>query len=137
VKGELILHLGGYGGAAPPCGLARRDPDSVTINRASDGTGVLRNHLNCGIIATLKRDGGIKAILEPFPIPLGSTNALSAALIVAAFLLSPPNRPVASSWPAARANDAVGKAKTTNKKATFTEVFDIGKLHKNAPVYSP
>jgi hypothetical protein len=56
-----------------------------------------------------------------------------AALIAAAFGRPPPNRPVASSWPAARANEAVGKAKTAkNKKATFTEVFDMAKLHKNA-----
>jgi hypothetical protein len=90
--------------------------------------------LNCGVIATLMREGGIKATLEPFPIPLGSTNARSAALIAAALFRPPPNRPVASSRPAARANKAEGKAKTTkNKKATFTEVFDIGKLHKNAP----
>jgi hypothetical protein len=89
--------------------------------------------LNCGIVATLVRDGGIMATLEPFPIPLESTNTLSAALIAAAFGRPPPKCPVASSWPAARANEAVGKAKTTkNKKATITEVFDMGKLHKNA-----
>jgi hypothetical protein len=89
--------------------------------------------LNCGIVATFMRDGGIKATLEPFPIPLGSTNTLSAALIAAAFGRPPPNRRVASSWPAARANEALGETKTTkNKKATFTEVFDMGKLHKNA-----
>jgi hypothetical protein len=32
----------------------------------------LRNHLNCGIVGTLMRGGGIGATLEAFPIPLGS-----------------------------------------------------------------
>ncbi len=38
---------------------------------------------------------------------------------------------VASSWPVAHANDAVGEARTTkNTKAAFTEVLDMGKFHQ-------
>jgi hypothetical protein len=78
------------------------------------------------------RGGAIGATLEAFPIPLGSTDMLSNALILAAFdraAPTPPECPIPAE-PPARANEAAGKAKSTKRtKATFTEVFDMGKLH--------
>jgi hypothetical protein len=82
------------------------------------------------------RGGGIGATLEAFPLPLGSTDIFSNAPRVAGFARAPPTPPECPipAEPPARANDAVGKAKTMKKtKATFTEMFDMGKLHYNAP----
>ena len=80
------------------------------------------------------RGGGIGATLDAFPIPLGSTDILSNAPSVAAFARTPPKCPVAAEPaprpPPPRANEAAGMAKTMNNAiATFTEVFDMGKLH--------
>ena len=76
------------------------------------------------------RGGGIGASLEAFPIPLGSTDILSNALIAGTFGWTPRKCPVASSWPEARANEAVGEAKITkNMKAIFPVWFTSGKLH--------
>jgi hypothetical protein len=78
------------------------------------------------------RGGGIGATLEAFLIPLGSTGIFSNAPRVAAFDRAPPTAPECPipTEPPPRANDAVGRAKTMKKtKATFAEMFDMGKLH--------
>jgi hypothetical protein len=110
-------------------------PDSVTIARAQDARDYTpvasppRNHLNCGTVGTVMRGGGIGATLDAFPIPLGSTDIFSSAPRVAGFGRTPPECPMPAE-PPPRASDAVGKAKTMKKaKATFIEVFDMGKLH--------
>jgi hypothetical protein len=93
----------------------------VAVHRGGFRAG--RNHLNCGIVGTLMRGGGIGATLLAFPIPLGSTNVLFNAPNAAAFGRPPPKCPVA----AEPANEAAVEAKTSkNAKATFTEVLDIG-----------
>jgi hypothetical protein len=75
------------------------------------------------------RGGGIGATLEAFPIPLGSTDILLNAPISEAFGRPPPKCPVAAG-PPPRANEAAVVAKTMNNAiVTFTEVFDMGKLH--------
>jgi hypothetical protein len=121
--------LAGPTAAPAPLGdLPTGDPDGW---RDRDLPG-RRNHLNCGTVGTLMRDGAIGATLEAFPIPLGSTDIFSNAPRVAAFGRAPPTPPECPipAEPPPRANDAVGKAKTMKKtKATFTEVFDMGKLH--------
>ena len=75
--------------------------------------------------------GAIGATLEAFALPLGSTDMLSNALILAAFDRTPPTAPECpiSAEPPPRPNEAAGKAKSTKRTATFTEVFDMGKLH--------
>jgi hypothetical protein len=99
----------------------------VVVHRGGFRAG--RNHLNCGIVGTFMRGGGIGATFLAFPIPLGSTNILFNAPNAAAFGRPPPKCPVAAE-PAPCANEAAGEAKTTkNAKATFTEVLDMGKLH--------
>jgi hypothetical protein len=79
------------------------------------------------------RGGGIGATREAFPMPLGSTDILSNALIAAAFgrlPATPAKCPVAPGLPP-RANVAAGMAKTTRSaKAIFIEVFDMEKLHR-------
>jgi hypothetical protein len=85
------------------------------------------------------RGGGTGATLEAFPIPLGSTDIPLNAPISAAgrpppkcpIAAGPPPRadPVAAGLPP-RANEAAGVAKIMNNAiATFTEVFDMRKLH--------
>jgi hypothetical protein len=78
------------------------------------------------------RGGGIGATLEAFPLPLGSTDIFSNAPSVAGFDRAPPTAaecPIPTE-PPPRANDATGNARTMKKtKATFTEMFDMGKLH--------
>ena len=75
------------------------------------------------------RGGGIGATREAFPMPLGSTDILSNALIAAAFGRLAPNCPGAAA-PAPRANEAAGVVSSRNSaNATFTGVFDMGKLH--------
>ena len=90
------------------------------------------HHLNCGIAGTVMRGGGGAATLAALPTPLGSTDIFSNAPRVAAFGRAPPTPPECPipAEPPPRANDAAGKAKTMKTaKATFTEVFDMGKLH--------
>jgi hypothetical protein len=89
------------------------------------------NHLNCGTVGTVMRGGAIGATLEAFALPLGSTDMLSNALILAAFDRAPPTPPECPipAEPPPRPNEAAGKAKSTKRTATFTEVFDMGKLH--------
>jgi hypothetical protein len=77
------------------------------------------------------RGGGTGATVEFNRLGLGSAD--SAAPIVAPLALicavgaEPPPRPAE---PPLRANEAAGVAKTmTNAIATFTGVFDMGKLH--------
>jgi hypothetical protein len=78
------------------------------------------------------RGGGIGATLEAFPIPLGSTDILFNWLNAEAFGRPPPKCPIAAE-PAPRANEAAGVARTTNNaKPTFTEVFDMAKLHDDS-----
>ena len=92
---------------------------------------VPRNHLNCGTVGTVMRGGGIGAT-PAFRIPLGLPCIFCNAPRVAAFGRAPPTPPECPipAEPPPRANDAAGKAKTMkNTKATFTEVFDMGKLH--------
>ena len=97
---------------------------AVVVHRGGFRAG--RNHLNCGIVGTFMRGGGIGATFLAFPIPLGSTNILFNAPNAAAFGRPPPKCPVAAE-PAPCANEAAGEAKTTkNAKATFTEVLDMG-----------
>jgi len=81
------------------------------------------------------RGGGGAATLAALPTPLGSTDILLNALLSApAFGRPPPRFPVAGEPPPGapppRANEAAGMAKTMNNAiATFTELFDMGKLH--------
>ena len=97
----------------------------------------LRNHLNCGTVGTLMRGGDIGAT-PTFPVELGIDNCSSAPILAAAFGRTPPETPIVECpiaapppWPPPpRANEAAGAAKTmTNAIATFTRVFDMGKLH--------
>jgi len=70
--------------------------------------------------------GGSGATFWAFAIPLGSTTWLCAVPITPKFGRTPPKCPAA-------ANEAVVEAKTTkNTEATFTAVFDMGKLHWNS-----
>ena len=95
---------------------------AVVVHRGGFRAG--RNHLNCGIVGTFMRGGGIGATFLAFPIPLGSTNILFNAPNAAAFGRPPPKCPVAAE-PAPCANEAAGEAKTTkNAKATFTELLN-------------
>ena len=79
------------------------------------------------------RGGGGAATPGALPTLLGFANMLAAPICApsAAFgrlppiPAAPPPRP-----PPPRANEAAGVAKTMNNAiATFTEVFDMGKLH--------
>jgi len=76
------------------------------------------------------RGGGIGATLEAFPIPLvGIFSNVPRRAAFGRAPSTPPECPIPAE-PPPRANDAVGKAKTMKKtKATFTEMFDMGKLH--------
>ena len=94
------------------------------------------NYLNCGTVGTVMRGGAIGATLEAFALPLGSTDMLSNALVLAAFDRAPPTPPEcpipAEPPPPPRANEAAGVAKTMNNAIatfTFTEVFDMRRLH--------
>src|SRR5712671_4558047 len=89
-------------------------------------------HLNCGIAGTLIRGGGGAATPGALPTLLGLANMLAAPICEpsAAFgrlppiAAPPPPRP-----PPPFANEAAGVAKTMNNAiATFTGVFDMGKL---------
>jgi hypothetical protein len=74
------------------------------------------------------RGGGGAATVGALPTLLGLANILAAPICApsAAFGRLPPI-PAA---PPPRANEAAGVAKTMNNAiATFTEVFDMGKLH--------
>src|SRR5712671_3614869 len=87
-------------------------------------------HLNCGIAGTLMRGGGGAATPGALPTLLGFANMLAAPICApsAAFGRLPPIP--AAPPPPPRANEAAGVAKTMNNAiATFTEVFDMGKLH--------
>ena len=92
-------------------------------------------HLNCGIAGTLMRGGGGAATVGRAVLLLGLANILAVPICApsAAFgrlppiPTAPPPRP-----PPPRANEAAGVAKTMNNAIatfTFTEVFDMGKLH--------
>jgi hypothetical protein len=85
--------------------------------------------LNCGTTGTVICGGGIGATLEALPIPLGSVGILLNALAAAAFIRPAPDCPIAPA-PGPRANAAAGAASSgNNANATFTGVFDMGKLH--------
>ena len=90
-------------------------------------TSDIRNHLNCGTVGALMCGGGNGATLLAFPIPLGSVTVLNEVPIAAArAALGRPNPPPC-------ANEAVVEAKTMKiTDASFTAVFDIGKLHQNS-----
>jgi hypothetical protein len=88
--------------------------------------------LNSGIVGALRRGGGGAATPGALPTLLGLANMLAAPICEpsAAFgrlppiAAPPPPRP-----PPPLANEAAGVAKTMNNAiATFTEVFDMGKL---------
>ena len=65
---------------------------------------------------TVTRGGGSGSTLEAFPRPAGIIVVIGTFTVAA----EPPSR----------ANEAAGEAKTTkNAKATFAQVFDIGKIH--------
>jgi hypothetical protein len=103
----------------------------LAIALSCEAVGTL-NHLNCGTVGTVMRGGAIGATLEAFALPLGSTCILANALLAAAFGRAPPAPPECPipAEPPPRANEAAGKAKSAKRtKATFTEVFDMGKLH--------
>jgi hypothetical protein len=72
------LTTAGSGGApAGRRGASKRSPLLALFPQPGLGDAVvspLRHHLNCGIVGTLMRGGGIGATLEAFPIPLGSVN---------------------------------------------------------------
>jgi hypothetical protein len=76
------------------------------------------------------RGGGGAATVGALPTLLGLANILAAPICApsAAFGRLPPIP--AAPPPPPRANEAAGVAKTMNNAiATFTEVFDMGKLH--------
>jgi hypothetical protein len=78
------------------------------------------------------RGGGIGASLEAFPMPLGSVDILFNWPNAEAFGRPPPKCPAAAE-PAPRANKAAGVARTTNNaKPTFSDVFDMAKLHDDS-----
>src|SRR5258708_32837778 len=94
-------------------------------------------YLNCGIAGTLMRGGGGAAPPGALPTLLGLANMLAAPICEpsAAFgrlppiAAPPPPRPPP---PPPLANEAAGVAKTRDNAIatfTFTEVFDMGKLH--------
>jgi hypothetical protein len=77
---------------------------------------------------------GSGAILEAFPIPLGST----ATLFIPPAFAGPRGMPLIGTFPVAAepaprancANEAAGVARTSKiAKAIFAEVFDMAKLH--------
>ena len=75
------------------------------------------------MLATARsRGGAIGATLEAFALPLGSTDMLSNALILAAFDRAPPTPPECPipAEPPPRPHEAAGKAKSTKRTATFT-----------------
>jgi hypothetical protein len=90
-------------------------------------------YLNCGIVGTVMRGGGSGAILDAFPIPLGST----ITLFMPPAFAGPGAIPLIGTFPdpappALRANEAAGAARITkNAKATFTGMFDMAKLHSD------
>jgi hypothetical protein len=92
-------------------------------------------HLNFGIAGTLMRGGGGAATPGALPTRLGLANILAAPICEpsAAFGRLPPIAAAPPPGPPApRANEAAGVAKTMNSAIatfTFTEVFDMGKLH--------
>ena len=104
---------------------------------------VPRNHLNCGTVGTVMRGGGIGAILEAFPIPLGSVDILPNAPSSAAFgraaptvpTAADPECPTAAEPPPPRANEAAEVAKTRNNAmANFVVAFDMGSsVHYRPP----
>jgi hypothetical protein len=80
---------------------------------------------------TLMRGGGMGAILEALPIPLGST----VTLFIPPALAGPGAMPLIGTFPdpaspAIRANEAAG-AETRSRKtsAIFVDVFDTMSLH--------
>jgi len=90
--------------------------------------------LNFGIAGTVTRGCGNGAILEAFPIPLGSTDTLFIPPIFA----GPGAIPLIGTFPvpaepAIRANcayEAAGVARIAKTaKAVFIEMFDMAKLH--------
>src|SRR5258706_5883250 len=94
-------------------------------------------HLNCGIAGTLMRGGGGAATPGAVPTLLRLGHMLAAPICEpsAAFgrlppiAAPPPPRPPTPPPPA---NEAAGVAKTRDNAIatfTFTEVFDMGKLH--------
>jgi hypothetical protein len=92
----------------------------------------LTPHLNCGIAGTLMRGGGGAATVGSAVLLLGLANILAVPICApsAAFGRLPPIP--AAPPPPPRANEAAGVAKTMNNAIatfTFTEVFDMGKLH--------
>jgi hypothetical protein len=104
--------------------------------RPCEGATPLRSHLNCGIVGAVMCGCGSGAILEALPTPLGST----ATLFNPPAFAGPRAIPLIGTFPIAaepacrpnppRANEAAGEARTKNNAiATFTEVFDMGKLH--------
>jgi hypothetical protein len=80
------------------------------------------------------RGGGGAAILEAFPIPLGST----VTLFIPPAFAGPGAMPLMGTFPmpappADRANEAAGVARTRkNAKVIFAEVFDKAKLHSGS-----
>jgi hypothetical protein len=83
------------------------------------------------------RGCGSGAILDAFPIPLGST----ATLFNPPAFAGPRAIPLMGTFPVAaepglranRANEAAGVASTrSTAKAIFTEVFGMGKLHRDS-----
>src|SRR5258706_15351462 len=92
-------------------------------------------YLNCGIAGRLIRGGGGAATPGALPTLLGLANMLAAPICepsagfgrLPPIAAPPPPRP-----PPPLANEAAGVAKTRDNAIatfTFTEVFDIGKLH--------
>jgi hypothetical protein len=94
-------------------------------------------HLNFGMLGTLMRGCGSGAILDAFPIPLGST----ATLFNPPAFAGPRAIPLMGTFPVAaepglranRAKEAAGVASIrSTAKAIFTEVFGMGKLHRDS-----
>src|SRR5260370_4407518 len=127
----------GDNAAAPPTFYGRQS--SWTAPPQTAGTTV-RSRYRCSRYLKLGITGGAicgcgnGAILEAFPIPLGST----ATLFIPPALAGPCGIPLIPTFPvpaepaprANCANEAAGGARTRKiAKAIFVEVFDMAKLH--------
>jgi hypothetical protein len=117
-QGRIATFLGAAPFYKPPHPHARNAGNRVRTEAV---------HLNCGTVGTPMCGGGSGATLLAFPIPLGSVTVLIEVPIAA------PRAALGRPNPPPRANEAVVEAKTMKiTEASFTAVFDIGKLHQNS-----
>jgi hypothetical protein len=113
-----------------PAGFSWR-PD---LNLRAARTPHLAFGASCGIAGTPMRGGGGAATVGGANLLLGLANIVAVPICApsAAFGRLPPIPAAPPPSPPPRANEAAGVAKTMNNAIatfTFTEVFDMGKLH--------